>query len=63
MPLAVLSRLNKFGLSTNFNNIEIMGEAAAYRAVSKSGVYHQLVTELARAKASRYGKLSPYLRE
>ena len=62
VPMAVLSRLKEFGLSTNFLSIDIVGEAAAYRAMAGSGVYPNMMAELARARASRYCNLSPYLR-
>ncbi len=63
VPLTVLSRLREFGLSTNFTSIAILGKAAAYRAMANSEVFPKMVAELARARASRYGNLSPFLRE
>ena len=62
VPLAVLTRMKEFGLATNFISISIQGEAATYRAMMSSGVYHKMVSEIARARKSRYTNLSPYLR-
>jgi hypothetical protein len=62
VPLAVLSRLKEFGLATNFPCIDIMGEAAAYRAMAASDVFPKMIAELARARASRYFNISPFLR-
>ena len=62
LPIQVLSRLREFGLTTNFSSLAVSGAAAAYRALMTSGVYRGMMTEIARARASRDSNLSPYLR-
>ncbi len=57
MPLAVLTRMKEFGLAANFISIGIQGEAATYRAMMSSGVYHKMAAEITRARKSRYSCL------
>jgi hypothetical protein len=63
VPLTVLTRLKDFGLKTDFMSIDVLGKAAAYRAMAGSEVYPRMVAELARARSSRESNLSPFLRE
>jgi exonuclease III len=63
VPLMVLTRLKDFGLKTDFMSIEVLGKAAAYRAMAGSAVYPRMVAEVARARGSRETNLSPFLRE
>ena len=62
LPIQILSRLREFGLNTNFSSLAVSGAAAAYRALMTSGVYQDMMNEIARARASRDSNLSPYLR-
>jgi endonuclease/exonuclease/phosphatase family metal-dependent hydrolase len=63
VPLAVLTRLKDFGLRTDFMSIDILGKAAAYRAMAGSAAYPRMMAEIARARKARDCNLSPYLRE
>jgi hypothetical protein len=63
VPLAVLTRLRDFGLRTDFMSIEILGKAAAYRAMAGSAAYPKMMAEIARARRARECNLSPFLRE
>jgi exonuclease III len=63
VPLAVLSRLRAFGLRTDFMSIDILGKAAAYRAMAGSAAYPKMMAEIARARSARECNLSPYLRD
>jgi hypothetical protein len=62
LPIQVLTRLREYGMSTNFTSLAVTGTASAYRALMNSEVYPKMTAELARARASRHGNLSPYLR-
>jgi len=62
VPLAVLTRMKELGLAVNFPSLSIMGEASTFRAMAGSAAFPLMVAELARARRSRYGNLSPYLR-
>jgi hypothetical protein len=63
VPLTVLTRMKDFGLRTDFMSMDILGKAAAYRAMAGSAAYPKMLTEIARARDARDCNLSPYLRD